>query len=110
MAMKRNPKLGDREVRSRSQGPSEVQGCLRELEMAVRIHPEEAVNWYVLGRFLSDIGDNRRAESMLKDALRRSPESDDLPLLPWGCSREQRKICRGGAAFQVPGGHRSGAE
>jgi tetratricopeptide (TPR) repeat protein len=53
----------------------QVQACLRELEMSVRLHPEEAVNWYVLGRFLLDIGDHRRAEAMLKQALRRGPES-----------------------------------
>lgn len=52
-----------------------VQSCLRELETAVRNHPEEAVNWYVLGRFLLDIGDNRRAEAILRQALRRGPES-----------------------------------
>ena len=53
----------------------EVQACLRRLERAVRTHPEEAVNWFVLGRFLLDIGDNRRAEAILKQALRRGPDS-----------------------------------
>jgi len=53
----------------------EVQACLRRLETAVRTHPEEAVNWFVLGRFLLDIGDNRRAEAILEQALRRGPDS-----------------------------------
>ena len=51
----------------------EVQTCLRRLEMAVRNHPEEPFPWLDLGRYLLGIGDSRRAEAILKQALRRDP-------------------------------------
>jgi cytochrome c-type biogenesis protein CcmH/NrfG len=41
----------------------------------VRIDPNERGNWFVLEHHLLEIGDHRRAESILKRAVRLRPES-----------------------------------
>ena len=52
-----------------------TQSLLRQYEMAVRRYPEEAENWFRLGKLFLDLGDNRRAEALLNQAVRRSPGS-----------------------------------
>lgn len=65
----------DHEPHSPTAQAVKVQSALRRHERAVRVHPEEAANWFAYGKMLLDIGRGGEAEEALREAFRKAPHS-----------------------------------